>query len=88
MNCGVAGNGSAIATTGTSLAKELQSDLRHLLEEHLRIHQPALLGRLETVAIDDTACTEEQLLAIARTHFGNARHRQPLKIPGQEWREP
>ena len=38
MNCGVAGNGSAIATTGTSLAKELQSDLRHLLEEHLRMH--------------------------------------------------
>ena len=67
---------------------KLQSDLRHLLEEYLRIHQPALLGRLETVAIDDTACTEEQLLALARAHFGNAPHRQPLKIPGQEWREP
>jgi hypothetical protein len=64
-----------------------QSDLRHLLEEHLRNHQPALLGRLETVAIDDTACTEEQLLALARVHFGNAPHRPPLKIPGQEWRE-
>lgn len=76
MDCGVAGNGSAIVTTGTSLARELQSDLRHLLEEHLRMPP-----------IDDTACTEEQLLALARTHFGNAPHRQPLKIPGQEWRE-
>jgi hypothetical protein len=77
MDCGVAGNGSAIATTGTSQARELQSDLRHLLEEHLRMPP-----------IDDTACTEKQLLALARAHFGNAPHRPPLKIPGQEWREP
>ena len=48
---------------------------------------PSFGGAPAHAPIDDTACTEKQLLALARAHFGNAPHRQPLKIPGQEWRE-
>jgi hypothetical protein len=33
---------------------------------------------LESLAIDDRACSEGELLAEARAHFGNAPHRHQL----------
>jgi len=65
-----------------------QSDLRELLLEHLRRHHRGLLDRVELAeGVDDTACTEGQLLALARHHFGNQPHRRPLQVPGQPLRE-
>ena len=64
-----------------------QSDLRHLLHGHLQQHHPHLLDRLELDHVDERACSEGELLAIARTHFGNRPHRPLLQIPGQERRE-
>lgn len=52
-----------------------ESDLRQQLHEHLQRHHPLWLERLETLAIDDRACSEGELLAHARVHFGNAPHR-------------
>lgn len=64
-----------------------QSDLRRLLHNHLQQHHPQLLERLELEQVDERACSDGELLAIARAHFGNTPHRPMLKIPGQEWRE-
>jgi hypothetical protein len=66
-----------------------QADVRGLLLAHLRQHHPALLDRIVgVVALDDTALSEAELLALAREHFGNQPHRRPLVVPGQERREP
>jgi hypothetical protein len=62
-----------------------ESDMRQLLLAHVRRHRPDLLERLvgvETLSIADPS--EEQLIAVAKEHFGNLPHRRPLVIPGQE----
>ena len=64
-----------------------QSDLRQLLQEHLQQHHPEALDRIDVVTVDDTACSDAELLSIAREHFGNQPHRRMLQIPGQELRE-
>jgi len=64
-----------------------ESDLRMLLHKHLEKHHPDTLARLEMEVLDDTACSDAELLSVARKHFGNAPHRQTLKIPGQKLRE-
>lgn len=64
-----------------------QSDLRQLLQEHLSQHHPAALDQIDVVTLDDTACSDAELLAIAKEHFGNEPHRRMLQIPGQEIRE-
>jgi hypothetical protein len=48
-----------------------ESDLRLLLRKHIEQHHPDLIQRLEVEVLDDTASTEAELLAVARTHFGN-----------------
>jgi len=58
-----------------------QSDLRQLLQEHLQQHHPEALDRIDVVTVDDTACSDAELLAIAREHFGNQPHRRMLQIP-------
>jgi hypothetical protein len=55
-----------------------QSDLRQQLQEHLQRHHPSWLARLDSLATDDRACSEGELLAQARAHFGNAPHRHQL----------
>lgn len=65
-----------------------QSDLRQLLRDQLQQHHPELLSRVEELPIDDTACSDAELLAAAKAHFGNLAHRPVLRIPGQEVREP
>ena len=60
-----------------------ESDLRHVLVEHLRQQHPEALEQVQTLTIDDTACTDAELLTIARRHFGNQPHRHLLHIPGQ-----
>ena len=60
-----------------------ESDLRHVLMEHLRQQHPEAIKKVETLNVDDTACTDAELLAIARAHFGNQPHRHQLHIPGQ-----
>lgn len=64
-----------------------QSDLRQLLQDHLSHRHPSLLERLETIQLDDTACSDAELLAMARQFYGHAPQRRPLQIPGQERRE-
>lgn len=62
-----------------------ESDLREVLLHHLERHHRDLLERVAGVAgIDDTACTEAELIALARAHFGNLPRRQQRIIPGQE----
>ena len=64
-----------------------QSDLRQLLMRHLQHHHPQWLERLDTETVDERACSDGELLALARQHFGNQPHRPLLKVPGQEQRE-
>ena len=64
-----------------------ESDLRMLLHKHLEQHHPMAVDRLELELLDDTACSDAELLGVARKHFGNEPHRQTLKIPRQELRE-
>ncbi|NBS12944.1 MAG: hypothetical protein EBS77_09840 [Gammaproteobacteria bacterium] len=52
-----------------------QSDMRELLKKHLARHNPGTEERLETATIDDTACSDSELLALARRQFGNEAHR-------------
>jgi len=61
-----------------------QSDLRELLKHYIGVHHPALLDRVETISVDDTACTDAELLAIAHKHFGNQRHCRASGAQGQE----
>jgi len=64
-----------------------ESDLRNLLLRHLRHRHPALLQRIvASVGVDASACSEAQLLALAREQFGNRPHRRDLAAPGQELR--
>ena len=65
-----------------------QSDLRQLLRDHLQQHHPELLSRVEELTLDDSACSDAELVAVAKEHFGNQPHRPVLRIPGQEVREP
>ena len=65
-----------------------QSDLRMVLRDHLDHHHPELLSRVEELTLDDTACSDAELVAVAKAHFGNLAHRPVLRIPGQEIREP
>ena len=65
-----------------------QADGCALLIDHLRRHHRPLLERIVgVVRLDDSACSDAELLALAREHFGNLPNRQPLQIPGQELRE-
>ena len=64
-----------------------QSDLTQLLKEHIAEHHPAAKDRLQTLKLDDTAHTDDELLAIAREHFGNTRHRSLSDAPGEKSRE-
>ena len=64
---------------------EGEADLRTVLLRHLKARHPALLQRIVAIeTIDSSALSEPQLLALAREHFGNRPHRQPLIAPGQE----
>jgi hypothetical protein len=60
-----------------------QSDLRQLLTHYIGEHHPELHSRLETISVDDTACSDAELLALAHRHFGNQPHRHELRSPGQ-----
>lgn len=53
-----------------------ESDIRHLLTKHIEQHHPTARQQIETASIDDTACSDAELLAIARKHFGNQKPRQ------------
>jgi len=64
-----------------------QSDLRQLLKDYIAEHHPSLESRLETISVDDTACSDAELLALAHRHFGNLPHRHPVHSPGQEPQE-
>ncbi len=62
-----------------------QSDMRQVLLHYLEIHRRDLLERIVGVeTLDDGGLSEEQMLAVAREHFGNLPHRRPLVAPGQE----
>jgi hypothetical protein len=61
-----------------------QSDLRKLLKNHIGQHYPSAKMNLEIELLDDTACSDAELLAIARAHFGNQPHRQMMEPPDQE----
>jgi len=63
------------------------SDMRQLLLHHLETHRRDLIDRIVAIeTVDDSALSEAGLLALARLHFGNLPHRQPLATPGQERR--
>lgn len=61
-----------------------QSDMRQLLRDHLHRHHPEALERLDTLPLDDAACSEAELLALARAHFGTPARRHRLRGPGLE----
>lgn len=62
-----------------------ESDRRQVLLHHLDTHRRDLLERIVGVeTFDDSGLSDEQLLAVAREHFGNLPHRRPLVVPGQE----
>jgi len=61
------------------------NDMRSLLLQHLERHHRDLIDRIVGIeTLDDSGLTEEQLVAIAREHFGNLPHRRPIVVPGQE----
>lgn len=64
-----------------------ESDLRQVLRKHLEQHHPQAVAHLEIERLDDTASTDGELLAVARTHFGNQAHRRLVRVPGQELHE-
>ena len=64
-----------------------QSDLRDILLKEIESHHPATLERIETISVDDTACSEKELLAHARAHFGNKPQRHFIQNPAQEPKE-
>lgn len=64
-----------------------ESDLRQIFKEHMQTHHPSGLDRLEITSVDDTAKTENELLGIARRHFGNQPHRRTVHTPGQPTHE-
>lgn len=60
-----------------------QSDLRQLLTEKLERQHPDALNRINSIAVDDTACSDKELLAKAKTFFGCQPVRHQPKTPGQ-----
>jgi hypothetical protein len=62
-----------------------ESDLRRLLSEYLEQHHPGAAGRMEGETLDDTDCSEAELIAVARAHFGNLPHRS---LPKTSRRDP
>lgn len=65
-----------------------ESSLMQAFLDHVRRHRPDLLARITaTEHLDDPALSEAQLLAHARTCFGNLPHRRAITIPGQPIRE-
>jgi hypothetical protein len=64
-----------------------QSDLRDRLKERIKKHHPEAEERLEVVMLDDTACSDAELLDVARARFGNSPHRRIMQAPGQEIKE-
>ncbi len=64
-----------------------QSDLRSLLTEKIHRQHPGAEQRIEIVMLDDTACTDAELLEIAHAHFGNQPHRRIISTPGQDIKE-
>jgi hypothetical protein len=62
-----------------------ESDMRQVLLHYLETHRRDLVERIVGVeTLDDSGLSDEQLLAVAREHFGNLPHRRPLVNPGQE----
>jgi hypothetical protein len=57
-----------------------QSDLRELLRKHVAKHHPSTAESLEVALIDDNECTDSELLAVARGHFGNNPLRQMPRL--------
>jgi hypothetical protein len=55
-----------------------ESDLRQILRKHLEQHHPSAAMRVELENVDDTACTQRELLTIAQKHFGNHPQRKGL----------
>ena len=53
-----------------------QSDLRQQLTKYIERHNPRKAEILESETLDDTSCSDEELLAIARKHFGNEPNRK------------
>jgi hypothetical protein len=64
-----------------------QSDMRQLLIEEIQRHYPGAMERIETISLDDTKCSEKELLASARSHFGNQPYRHLTQDPGQGLQE-
>lgn len=61
------------------------NDMRPLLLQHLERHHRDLIDRIVGIeTLDDSGLTEDQLVVIAREHFGNLPHRRPIVVPGQE----
>lgn len=62
-----------------------ESDMRQLLLHYLETHRRDLIERIVGVeSLDDSGLSDQQMLAVAREHFGNLPHRRPLVVPGQE----
>ncbi|MEI7666645.1 MAG: hypothetical protein WCI65_11425 [Synechococcaceae cyanobacterium ELA263] len=60
------------------------NDMRQLLLHHLENHHRDLLDRIVGIeTLDDGGLSDEQLVAIAREHFGNLPHRRPVVAAGQ-----
>ena len=58
-----------------------QSNARQLLSNHLEEHHPGATEHLDVKDVDDTACSDAELIALARKHFGNLAHRSAAKSP-------
>jgi hypothetical protein len=52
-----------------------ESDVRKLIHKHMDQHHPGASARMETRTVNDTGCSDAELIAIARAHFGNLPHR-------------
>ncbi len=62
-----------------------ESDMRQVLLHYLETHRRDLMERIVGVeTLVDGGLSDEQMLAVAREHFGNLPHRRPLVVPGQE----
>jgi hypothetical protein len=64
-----------------------QSNVRELLKKHLEEHHRTAVKQLEMAIVDDNACSDAELLALARKHFGNTPHRQTVHQAGHESHE-
>jgi hypothetical protein len=60
------------------------NDMRQLLLHHLESHHRELVDRIVGIeTLDDTGLSHDELVAIAREHFGNLPHRRPVIAAGQ-----